>query len=92
MNPVSPRSRRDPPTRTGSETYGGRRIYSKSHASGYLFIFFKGDEGKWFVSKQVGSNMMLAQAKSLAMTPALVGDVWEVADNNGGFMVRPLPS
>jgi hypothetical protein len=36
--------------------------------------------------------MMLAQAKSLAMTPAEVGDRWEVADNMGGFMVRvPLP-
>jgi hypothetical protein len=37
--------------------------------------------------------MMLAQAKSLAMTPAEVGDRWEVADNMGGFIVRasPLP-
>lgn len=66
-------------------TYGGRRVYAKPNGDGWLFIFFMGDAGAWYVAREVGSKLVVAEARSQAISPDRVTSSWFVADGEGGF-------
>eukprot|EP00854_Cymbomonas_tetramitiformis_P000718 gene718-1182_t len=66
-------------------TYGGRRVYAKKNGDGWLFIFFMGDAGAWYVAREVGSKLVVAEARSQSISPDRVASSWYVADGEGGF-------
>ena len=48
--------------------------------------------GKWFISKELKSDMVVAQVESQALSPDLFDpdkEVWQIADGKNEFEVRP---
>jgi len=74
---------------TKSSTFGGRRIYARAHGDGWLFIFYKADSGQYFMARELGGKLVVAQADTQAISPDQMkpGEFWEVADGQDGFQV-----
>mmetsp|Transcript_16372 Transcript_16372/g.19638 ORF Transcript_16372/g.19638 Transcript_16372/m.19638 type:complete len:819 (-) Transcript_16372:1183-3639(-) len=70
-------------------TFGGRRIYAKQNADTWLFIYFMVDAGAWYIAREIGSKLVVAEAVSEAMSPDMIRATWYIADGQGSFEEDP---